>query len=69
MELQHLRGLADPDTAAENRIGTMILFAKYISEGARDRGFRVETVDGTKTPEEVARTVAEHFGIIGGGLE
>jgi len=47
----------------------MILFAKYISEGARDRGFRVETVDGTKTPEEVARIVAEHFGLLGGGSE
>ena len=63
-EQAHLRRVADPDTAAENRIQVTILIGQYISRSARDRGFRVVSVDGSKTPQEVAGIVAEHFGLV-----
>jgi hypothetical protein len=54
LERRPLPPTADPARALENRIEKDRLYAERIVALARTRGFPVITVDGTRTPEEIA---------------
>jgi hypothetical protein len=52
----------NPDAAFATWMGRDAQFAKIVTRDALNRGFRVITVDGSRSIEELAAEVEEHFG-------
>ncbi|MEU0530501.1 hypothetical protein [Amycolatopsis tolypomycina] len=55
--------VSDPVRAQQNRIARDRLLAEDAVRSAREHGIRVLEIDGTTDAEEVADTVAGHFGL------
>jgi hypothetical protein len=53
--------VSDPEKAQQNRIARDMLLAADAVESARRLELRVVVVDGSRTPEQVALLVEEHF--------
>lgn len=53
--------VSDPETAQQNRIARDMLLAADAVESARRLELRVLVVDGSRTAEQVAQLVEEHF--------
>ena len=53
----------NPDSAFATWMGRDAGFARLVAEDASHRGFKVITVDGTRTIEDLAHEVERHFGL------
>lgn len=56
-------GASDPDQALENWMARDVEFARRVASRAEEAGYPVLWVDGSRSVEDVVRTVSGHFGL------
>ncbi len=58
-----LRDCTDRDRAWRNWMARDVGFARRVARDARERGFRVLVVDGSRSLDDTAFTVEQHYGL------